>query len=91
MAFLPCHCGWLFLFPAMPTKWNWNNFRYNYVIIEIVHVMCMYYYHTGTATRFCTLKGMWEAVNTDNCAREEISILNNTVRLLQFNTYCHER
>ncbi|XP_064387576.1 adhesion G protein-coupled receptor L3-like isoform X2 [Halichondria panicea] len=33
---------------------------------------------SGTATRFCTLKGMWEAMNIDNCAREEISLLNNT-------------
>ncbi|XP_064407631.1 uncharacterized protein LOC135352375 isoform X3 [Halichondria panicea] len=31
----------------------------------------------GTATRFCTLGGVWEAVNIDNCTREVISSLND--------------
>ena len=37
----------------------------------------------GTANRFCTFEGVWEAVNTDNCTREVISALNNTVRFVQ--------
>ena len=36
----------------------------------------------GTATRFCTLGGVWEAVNIDNCTREVFSLLNDRVRLL---------
>ncbi|XP_064386426.1 latrophilin-like protein LAT-2 isoform X1 [Halichondria panicea] len=36
----------------------------------------------GTATRFCTLGGVWEAVNTDNCTREVIISLNNTANEL---------
>ena len=43
-----------------------------------VHVL-----YIGTATRFCTLGGVWEAVNIDNCTREVISSLNDRVRLLQ--------
>ncbi|XP_064396295.1 adhesion G protein-coupled receptor L3-like isoform X2 [Halichondria panicea] len=31
----------------------------------------------GTVTRFCTLGGVWEAVNIDNCTREVISSLND--------------
>ncbi|XP_064386127.1 sushi, von Willebrand factor type A, EGF and pentraxin domain-containing protein 1-like isoform X2 [Halichondria panicea] len=31
----------------------------------------------GTATRFCTLGGVWEAVITDNCTREVIISLSN--------------
>ncbi|XP_064396279.1 uncharacterized protein LOC135343205 isoform X2 [Halichondria panicea] len=31
----------------------------------------------GTATRFCTLGGVWEAVNIDNCTSEVISSLND--------------
>ncbi|XP_064402412.1 adhesion G protein-coupled receptor E3-like isoform X2 [Halichondria panicea] len=38
----------------------------------------------GTATRFCTLGGVWEAVNIDNCAREVIILLNNRANELFF-------
>ncbi len=81
-ACLPYHFGWLFLFPAMPTKWKWKNFRYHYIIpsdcvLMPVHV-CI-----GTATRSCTLGGVWEAVNIDNCTREVFISLNDRVRLLQ--------
>ena len=37
----------------------------------------------GTATRFCTLGGVWEAVDIDNCTGEVFISLNDRVRLLQ--------
>ena len=40
--------------------------------------------YIGNATRFCTLEGVWEAVNTDNCTREVIISLSNTVRLCSY-------
>ena len=80
-AFLPYHFGWLFLFPAMPTIWKWNNFRYHYIILCDCVLMHVY---IGIANRFCTLGGVWEAVNTDNCTREVIISLSNTVRLCSY-------
>ena len=83
VAFLPCHFGWLFLFQAVPTKWNWKNFRYHYSIPGDCVLMCMFTYnYIGTATRFCTLDGVWETVNIDNCTREVFILLNDRVRLL---------
>ncbi len=48
--------------------------------------MCMHAI-IGTATRFCTLGGVWEAVNIDNCTREVFISLNDRVRLLQLLYY----
>ena len=39
--------------------------------------------YLGTATRFCTLGGVWEAVNIDDCTRKVFISLNDRVRLLQ--------
>ncbi len=86
VAFLSCHFGWLFLFPAMPTKWNWNNFRYIYIIMIPGDCMCWCACMNiiGTVNRFCTFEGVWGAVITDNCTRDVISSLNNTVRLCSY-------
>ncbi len=50
------------------------------VLVDML--MCMHAF-IGTATRFCTLGGVWEAVNIDNCTSEVFSSLNDRVRLLQ--------
>ena len=53
-------------------------------IIIIHDCMCVdMHVCIGTATRFCTLGGVWEAVNIDDCTSEVISLLNDRVRLLQ--------
>ncbi len=38
----------------------------------------------GTANRFCTFEGVWEAVNIDNCTREVFLSLNDRVRLCSY-------
>ncbi len=55
--------------------------------ITIIPCDCVLMCCIGTVTRFCTLVGVWEAVNIDNCTREVFSSLNDRVRLLQLLYY----
>ncbi len=60
------------------------------IIIIPSDCMCVdVHVYIGTATRFCTLGGVWEAVNIDNCTSEVISLLNDRVRLCSYCSTLH--
>ncbi len=93
---------WGLVFPATVAGFSYsrqcpqNGTGTTLGIIIIHDCMCVdMHVCIGTATRFCTLGGVWEAVNTDNCTSEVISSLNDRVRLcsycstLHYNEYIH--